>query len=310
MATQSWAHNFDHDGDAGFQAWGDDLNTRLDAVGLVQTADTGQIDWSTVSRPSFNTMAGYEIWRFDDALQGTAPIFLRFDFGTDNEADRPRIEVTVGTGSNGSGTLTGTVTSAYEITAGDGNTDGTAAQSFLCHVDGFLGLVWGRNGPEANLNWGTFHLCRSCDSSGDPTASGAFVMYQNGPVLFSTTVNATMAAHASIDFANSTVWEAAAPASTAFPACCLIPGTVGNITLPNGDTPVWLLWGAKPDAFPVFGLCVVHEDHVSETGTFSASPVGATSRTFINVGAGGFNNIMFDAQSTELTAYDLCMVWE
>lgn len=62
--------------DAAFRTWGLAYNAKLAAAGLVQTADTGQIDWATVlAATAINTVQGYEIWRFDDALQATVPVF-------------------------------------------------------------------------------------------------------------------------------------------------------------------------------------------------------------------------------------------
>jgi hypothetical protein len=44
------------------------IAAQIAAMGLVQTSDTGQINWVTVARPALNTIAGYEIWRFNDAF--------------------------------------------------------------------------------------------------------------------------------------------------------------------------------------------------------------------------------------------------
>jgi hypothetical protein len=68
--------------DATFRAWGSGIAAQIAAMGLVQTSDTGQINWVTVARPALNTIAGYEIWRFNDALQATKPVFIRIDYGT------------------------------------------------------------------------------------------------------------------------------------------------------------------------------------------------------------------------------------
>jgi len=99
------------DTDAKFRAWVLACITALTDVGLVQTADTGQIDPATVSAPpSSGSKQGYAIFRFNDALQATLPIFIRLDFGTvfkSGTDTRPTLWVTVGTSTNGSGTLGG-----------------------------------------------------------------------------------------------------------------------------------------------------------------------------------------------------------
>lgn len=104
----TWTNN----SDANFRAWGTNLAARFLAAGWVQTADTGQINWVTVTAPAgVSTFQGYEIWRFADALQASAPIYLKIEYGEGNGTDGPAIRFSVGTGSNGSGTLTGNVSS-------------------------------------------------------------------------------------------------------------------------------------------------------------------------------------------------------
>src|SRR4051812_43985318 len=69
--------------DALFRSWGSGLSAQFAAMGLVKTADTGQIDWSTITTPVASSQKmGYEIWRFNDALQATKPVFIRIDFGS------------------------------------------------------------------------------------------------------------------------------------------------------------------------------------------------------------------------------------
>lgn len=100
--------------DADFRAWGSGLAAQFAAVGLIKTADTGQIDWATVTRPvAVMTNAGYEIWRFNDALQATKPVFIRIDYGTGLAAlDRPRLGMRVGTATDGAGNLAGQLNTA------------------------------------------------------------------------------------------------------------------------------------------------------------------------------------------------------
>src|SRR4051812_38221933 len=84
--------------DATFRAWGSGIAAQIAAMGLVQTSDTGQINWTTVTRPGINVLAGYEMWRFADSLQATKPVFIRLDYGIAPVAnDRPRIVARVGT---------------------------------------------------------------------------------------------------------------------------------------------------------------------------------------------------------------------
>ena len=98
--------------DATFRLWGQSIGAMLTAAGLVQTADTGQINWTTVIRGTVtSTPQGYEIWRFNDSLQATAPVYLKLEYGTGqfSAASQMTLFLTIGTGTNGAGTLTGQV---------------------------------------------------------------------------------------------------------------------------------------------------------------------------------------------------------
>lgn len=116
--------NFTNSSDANFRAWGSYLAARFAAVGLVQTADTGQINWTTVTTPAgINTYQGYEIWRFADALQATAPVYFKIQYGEGSAVDGPGIRIQFGTGSDGAGNLTGTTSTARDA---EGNTQAGA----------------------------------------------------------------------------------------------------------------------------------------------------------------------------------------
>ena len=93
--------------DATFRTWGSGIAAQFAAVGLVQTADTGQINWTTVARPGVGSYGGYEIWRFNDSFQATAPVFIKLEYGVGTAADRPALRITVCTSTNGAGTPAG-----------------------------------------------------------------------------------------------------------------------------------------------------------------------------------------------------------
>lgn len=110
---------------ANFRAGGSAFAAQLAAMGLVQTADTGQIDWLTVGAPSFSDqLMGYEIWRFNDALQSTVPVYVRIEYRCGNSTTTKWvIWIKVGFGTDGAGNLTGTqVSTTYRLAMGDNAT--------------------------------------------------------------------------------------------------------------------------------------------------------------------------------------------
>jgi hypothetical protein len=101
------------------------IHTALTAFGWVQTSDTGQINLAT----HVLTVADYMIFRMNDALQATAPIYAKFIFGGNSSSGS--IKVQLGTATNGAGTLMGQTTNvvsygtASYFNASGGTPDGS-----------------------------------------------------------------------------------------------------------------------------------------------------------------------------------------
>lgn len=116
MAVSTWNAAIAHSSDATFRAWGRAISDAIAACGgVVKTADTGQINWTTVTRAGVNTSAGYEIYRFNDALQATAPVFVKLEYGTGSGVEAAMMWVTVGPATDGAGNLTGMVSTRIAI---------------------------------------------------------------------------------------------------------------------------------------------------------------------------------------------------
>jgi hypothetical protein len=144
----------------GFQnlpaSWYPVLAGRLLAYGWVQTADTGQ-----------TASGGYQIWKMADALQATAPVFMKIE--STASGNFPELFITIGTGSNGSGTLTGRVSPRLTVlsagnfaTASTGVFSGSTSR-FACQIPN----------TANSACWGVgFAIERSKDSNGNDTGDG------------------------------------------------------------------------------------------------------------------------------------------
>lgn len=157
------------------------MSAGLAAIGLVKTADTGQVNWTTVLKPAAsNTQAGYEVWRFNDALQATAPLFLRIGYGSGaSNANWPSIWVSVGKGSDGAGTITSPLFSTVQCAA---NTMSSSTySSYMCSGDGSMVVV--SVGPAlfvAVANTAPFFVVeRSRLVDGTPTSTGVMLVTSN-----------------------------------------------------------------------------------------------------------------------------------
>ncbi len=224
--------------DAEFRAWGSALSTALAAVGLVKTADTGQIDWTTVAKPTAtNTAAGYEVWRFADTLQSTAPIFIKIEYGTGSTAAYPQIWVTVGQSSNGSGTI-GSVMADRAALASLIN----SATTYPCYVSSGDGsmlaiVMWAGGTALAPV----IVIDRSRDSTGAPSADGIIATSTQTAGVLST----------SSAIGTYTRGMRAASYSTLATTVGLIPvsvpQTIGGVALGGGGT---LAVGSVGPVFP------------------------------------------------------------
>jgi hypothetical protein len=161
---------------AHYQAWGQAVHDGLVAAGLVQTADTGQVDWPSVNAVlGTNVHTHNEMWRFNDGRQGANPVFLNVQYGTSSSATYPYLQVQVGTGSNGTGTLTGPTSTVRAGGGVIGNT--TSTPTIYAAGDGSyltlaVGLPWtGATYPYPLL---AVFLDRSRDETMTTTSDGLF----------------------------------------------------------------------------------------------------------------------------------------
>jgi hypothetical protein len=291
MTTQSWSSTMAHATDADFRAWGSDFSTHLATVGMVQTADTGQINWTTVTRPGTNTVGGYEIWRFNDTLQSTAPIYLKISYGTGSSATFPLVTVQVGTGSNGSGTLTGAALTAVTNTMhGATPTAGTLPRYFSAGA-GYCCAMFHVSSSTAAIG---FLICRTCDATGAPTDLGCVVYW-----CPSATASSTNGAVQALRF---TATAAAYTAATVVNAV-LIPHAI-TTSLTGTDLQAFVHWFPTPRIAPAFAVCSHVTSEISLGSTFTATLVGTTARTYISIG----NSIGSGGSSSG--SYALAMLWE
>lgn len=158
---------------AAFRAWGNALASELQAIGMVKTSDTGQIDWTSVSYPTASsTSMGYEIYRFNDSLQSSVPVYFKIEYGSSiSGSDCPCIWITVGTGSDGSGNITEILLAGTALSANNYN----ASQTYPCRIIGSSNRM-------CFFMWFTaqnvlFSLERTHSYDGTDTSDGLMVFY-------------------------------------------------------------------------------------------------------------------------------------
>lgn len=253
--------------DSDFRAWVDSFHAQLTAVGMVQTADTGQLATPCVaSRPSTSSYAGYEIWRFPDSAEQTAcPIFLKIEYGIGTAADRPAIRIQAATSTNGAGTLNGQVQSAAVVSAASASKTASATlPSYVSAGNGWLHIASNIDGAAVGHNVSIF-VERPMNGDGTLASSGFRIMVKNS---------------------GNNLTHAVIPASGTVPSNStdsVFASSDGQNTAQGVDFSLW------PGLYSVAGrsyftqlLCYKHSD-IAELGSFTTTHLNA-SRTYMPMG--------------------------
>lgn len=263
--------------DALFRTWGSAVTAGLAASGLVKTSDTGQIDWATVNRPtSATTSAGYEIYRFDDTMQSTAPIYLRISYGTGITTSglSPSLWFTAGTGTDGAGTITGVKTSTIVAPNNDTGAATTTINTsdlvmYFTHTDGYF-MAYSTPYTTSNAGQSTpffFSIDRSRNqSTGAATAEGAYV-------------------HRARFGATSTMKQWGQTLNFSLKQ---ITGTDASFNcMPPGDSGVYgnyvfPVYGTLPRPVQQVGWVGYSANDIATLSTFTCKPIGTTTtRTYL-----------------------------
>ena len=116
-----------------FQAWGSTLSAQIGSI-LTRVPQSNDIDWLTTPLPSSGSYAGSEVYRFNDPLQATAPIFIRFEYGRVSSSNT-QIRATVGKTNDGDSGIGGVLLSPTVVLSA---VAASAVES--CYVSG--GNAW------------------------------------------------------------------------------------------------------------------------------------------------------------------------
>lgn len=176
MSSLIFGARLSNDDTALFRAWGSAVSTALGDV-LTRVPQTGDIDWATATVPTSGSFAGSEVYRLNDALQATAPLFFKFEYGSSIAAATiSAIRLTIGKGVNGSGTITNVLQSAIVVVSGN-NSATAASNCYISNGDG-SGFVFSLQPDLPNTVGGFCCVERSRNSSGQATSAAVMLSFQ------------------------------------------------------------------------------------------------------------------------------------
>lgn len=156
-------------------------DTLVSAGGWVVTADSGQTLPSALVHPTVaNSKKGYRIYKMADTLQATSPVFVRLDFGSGPVASIFGLWITIGTGSDGAGNITGMLHNGGARAQGiSTNTPGTGVGNSYGSADN------GRFSFALYVGTSNFSFCqvftleRSKSLGGSDTGNGLILIWSD-----------------------------------------------------------------------------------------------------------------------------------
>lgn len=159
---------------AGFRAWGSTVSAQIGAM-LTRVTQTGDIDWATVTAPSGSGVyAGSEVFRFNDPLQATHPLFIKFEYGNGSYYTAAGLRVTVGKSVDGAGAIGGVLLAATAVINHAGLSEGVSN----CYISGGASWFALSLAPLDTGLAGLFYIERSVNSGGAPTGDALMIGWQ------------------------------------------------------------------------------------------------------------------------------------
>lgn len=254
---------------AGTAAGYADFGARQSAVirtAMARSADTGQVNWATVTTMPGTGVRDYEVYAFTDTLQSTRPIYVRIDYGG-NPSAIPLMQVWVGTATNGAGTLSGLQlgqalggtsgvstlnTGATKQLYAFGSTATSVPRYCYASSDGSY-LLFLTNFQQPNLagttadSLGGFLVERTRDADGTPNGNGYLLWTWNAladNLAAGTATSFQGVQLRSYDLSQPNTYNAA----TGFDYAAAIPGGVGTTAAvsPGGPVQAFPCYGAAP----------------------------------------------------------------
>lgn len=270
------------------------------AIGLVKPADTGQMNTTTITYPaSPNLSAGYEIRRFDDPLQSSYPIYIRWEAmraGVGTNA--PAIRFRFGTGTDGAGNLTNEWaafnygSSAQLSMEGSPGAAGSSrpiwATAVQSAAEARASLIYAPDSASDLAGIG-FHMAvqRTVDSSGVPTGDGFFAFIGHFNPLLGTISNYDMIDENFYGFGAPASWRGSWSALNVGYQAGDTPGPIGVVPLAgigvsNGvhyPTP-WTALGRSRIYPPLPDWLLYHKQVLPVAGTNFTVKRNGINRTF------------------------------
>ncbi|WLT30767.1 hypothetical protein [Geothrix sp. PMB-07] len=269
----------------GIRDWAGRLEALLTASGWIQTSDAGQTAASAlVNATASGQLLGYQIWRMNDALQASAPLFIKIEFLSTGSITNPGMAFTIGTGSSGGGVITGVMVAR---TAPVNMGAGTAAFFIGSGDTNRLCFFLAGNTLSASL---LFSIERTPDSAGADTSDGFLLLIHENSSSSAVYVVNQLIRPSLLHQATSTALGAFAPSGSNW-------ALGGNI----GVCPIRFFDGAPSN--PCRNLLLYLDSDLVRRGTADVALYG-TTRKYMAIGSDSISSVVANGSSSLLIRYE------
>lgn len=298
MATRTWNTVLNLAGDTEFRAWAQGVIDTLKASNLVQTADSGQLaDPVVAARPATGASAGYWVFRMNDAQQANFPLYFKIEVGLGSSASVAQMWVTIGTGTDGAGVITGTRLARTAVTRAGAASVGVTYEHAASWGEGYFNMHF--NVGDVGNSGFHFGWDRNRDINGDTKDDCAFFLAN---VSSSGVVWATLP--------KPPTGPVGQNGSSLGVPVLFSPGGTAEISSLGGDVPVFPFepfFGRRQP--PLLGMAVVGSIDVGGGVVFTTTMYGA-AKTFRRVSGpiAGYSRGSSNSTGTQTSA--LAIRWE
>jgi len=163
---------------AHFISWAQAISTFIGTTaGWTQAADTGQVNWGTLSAVPGSGATVYEIWQPNDGLTN---FYLKVEYGNySGQTNSPIVRVSIGSATNGAGTLAGNVVGPFS--SGANAASPSSSNLYECRFSGAPGrlhiMMWRLAGSGYGGAPQAFSVERSINASGVYTSAHVTLFY-------------------------------------------------------------------------------------------------------------------------------------
>lgn len=275
---------FNHGSEAGFRVWGKGTSDLLQAAGAIKTADTGQIDWTTVTFPGVGAIAGYEMYKFTDSV---GDWYMKIGYGTGSlSSANGEISIQVGLSTDGAMNMPAYNSRYLGKMDRPCGSSATLLNHYACVSDGMLSIQWGQTGLLTIER-------RRDQTTGNPVPFGDFVTFSR---CGNTAWGGTAGVVNLFSFRFVPIF-----ASGVGPHFCLVP--LGISSSASGDKYIYRWHGSYPGSRIAIAGCTYLGSEFTAHSTFDVALLGSTVRTYRATGLNG-------AANGGDTRYTAAVLWE